>query len=39
MRKEEPLDVEVRDTVDNRIDFRCFEVVQAKGFGGLEVGK
>ena len=39
MRKEEPLDVDVCGAVENRVDFGCFEVVEAKGFGGLEVGK
>ena len=38
MGKEEPPHVDVCDTVKNRVHFRCFEVVQAKGFSGLEVG-
>jgi len=36
MRKEETSDVDMCDTAKNRVNFRCLEVVWAKGFGGLE---
>lgn len=39
MRKEEPLNVDMCGAVEKRVDFGCFEVVEVKGFGGLEVGK
>jgi hypothetical protein len=39
VREEEPLDVDVCGTIEDRVDFRCLEVVWAKGFGGLEVGE
>jgi hypothetical protein len=39
VRKKEPLYVDMRSTVENRVDFRCLEMVWAKGFGGLKVGE
>ncbi len=39
VRKEEPFYVNVCGTVEDRVDFRCLEMVWAKGFGGLEVGE
>ena len=39
VREEEPLYVNMCRTVEDRVDFRCLEMVWAKGFGGLEVGE
>jgi len=39
VREEESLYVNMCTTVEDRVDFRCLEVVWAKGFGGLEVGE
>lgn len=39
VRKEEPLYVDMCGTVEDRVDFRCLEMVWAKGFGGLEISE
>lgn len=39
VREEEPLYVDVCGTGEDRVDFRCLEMVWAKGFGGLEVSE
>jgi len=39
VREKEPLYIYVCGTVEDRVDFRCFEMIWAKGFGGLEVGE
>jgi len=39
MREEESLYVNMCTTVEDRVDFRCLEVVWAKGFGGLKIGE